>query len=127
MDMGKYGAAPVRPEDVRDGPRQEKILDVSINEKYDVPVLHFAGGDTFMLNNTNTRAMNRAYGTESDGWLGQVVELAIGSYTDYRGEKPEERETVTLRAVTTRQPSADNGGAKGAVALRDELNEEIPF
>jgi hypothetical protein len=35
MDMRKYGSGPVHPEDVRDGPRQEKIVDVSINEKFD--------------------------------------------------------------------------------------------
>ena len=55
MDMRKYGAGPVKPEDVRDGPRQEKVEDVSINDKYDVPVLHFESGDSFSCS-SRTRA-----------------------------------------------------------------------
>jgi hypothetical protein len=130
MDMRKYGAGPVRPEDVRDGPRQEKIVDVSINEKFDCPVLHFEAGDHFSLFGTNARTMNRAYTSESNNWLGQVVELGLGHYTDYRGEKPEEKETVVVRPISVRQPSPDNGGMKGAVALpsrADDLDDEIPF
>jgi len=130
MDMRKYGAGPVRPEDVRDGPRQEKVVDVSVDEKYDCPVLHFNGGDRFTLFQANARTMCRAYTTESNNWLGQVVELSLGHYTDYRGEKPEEKETVLLRPISVWQPSPDNGGMKGAVALPSrstDLDDEIPF
>ena len=130
MDMRKYGAGFVKPEDVRDGPRQEKIVDVSINEKFDAPVLHFESGDQFTLWSPNARVMNRAYTTESNNWLGQTVELAIGHYTDYRGEKPEEKETVVLKPISVMQPSPNNGGTKTAIAVPSrstEFDDEIPF
>jgi hypothetical protein len=125
MDMRKYGAGPVRPEDVRDGPLQEKIVDVSISEKFECPALHFETGNQFLLFNANARVMNRAYTTESNNWLGQVIELSLGHYTDNRGE---EKETVVLKPVSVLQPSADNGGTKAALpSRRDELDDEIPF
>ena len=68
MDMRKYGAGPVRPEDVRDGPLQEKIVDVSISRKFECPALYFESGDQFLLFNANARVMNRAYTTESNNW-----------------------------------------------------------
>jgi hypothetical protein len=74
MDMRKYSASPVRPDDVRDGPRQETIVDVSINERYDCPVLHFESGDSLMLSPPNSRIMGRAYTTKSENWLRQVVD-----------------------------------------------------
>jgi hypothetical protein len=132
MDMRKYGAGFVRPEDVRDGPRQEKIVNVFISEKFKCPVLDFESGDQLSLNMTNTRAMNRAYTTESDNWLEQEVELSLGHYTDYSGQTPEEKETVLLRPVSVRQPSADNGGTKVQAvprlpSRRDDLDDDIPF
>ena len=60
MDTRKYGSGFVKPEDVRDGPRQEKIINVYISEKYDCLVLDLESGDQLSLNNTTTRVMNRA-------------------------------------------------------------------
>jgi len=115
----------VRPEDVRDGPRQEKVADVSINEKFDAPVLHFESGDQFMLFPTNARTMNRAYTYESNKWLEQVVELSLGHYTDNKGE---EKETVVLKPISVLQPSADNGGTKAALpSVRDDLDDDVPL
>src|SRR5215469_2463987 len=125
MDMRKYGSGPVRPEDVRDGPLQQKIVDVSVNEKFDCPVVHFESGDHFSLFSTNARVMNRAYTTESSNWLGQVISLSLGHYTDNKGE---EKETVVLKPVSVLQPSADNGGTKAALpSVRDDPEDEIPF
>ena len=130
MDMRKYSAGPVRPDDVRDGPRQETIVDVSINERYDCPVLHFESGDSLMLSPPNSRIMGRAYTTKSENWLQQVVELSLGHYTDNRGQTPEEKETVVLHPTSKLEPSGENGGTKAAPRLpsrRDDLDDEIPF
>jgi hypothetical protein len=127
MDMRKYGCGPVKPEDVRDGALQEKVIDVSISEKFDAPVLHFESGDSFMLFQTNARVMNRAYTTKSEMWLNQAVELSLGHYTDNRSG--EEKEPVVLRPVSELQPSADNGGETKAAlpSPRDDLSDEISF
>ena len=45
MDMRKYSSGPIKPDDVRDGPRQEKIVNVYEHEKYGCPVLEFESGD----------------------------------------------------------------------------------
>jgi len=126
MDMRRYGAGPVRPEDVRDGPRQEKIVDVSISEKFDCPVLHFESGDSLLLFQANARAMIKAYGPDSNKWLEQIVELSLGHYT---GSKTgEEKETVVLTPISVLQPSADNGGTKAALpSVRKDLDDDIPF
>lgn len=130
VDMTRYGAGPVRVEDVRDGPRQEKILSASINERFDCPELTFVSGGSFLLNNRNTGTLNRAFGSESDGWIGKTIELSLGRYTDNRDGQ--EKETVVVRAISVRQLSADNGGMKQPPpppprsARRDDLVEEEP-
>jgi hypothetical protein len=121
MDMTKYGSAFVRPEDVQEGPRQERIVNVYMHEKYDCPVLEFEFGDKFTLNQTNTRIMNRTYGPESDNWLNHVVELSLGYYES----EGEQKETVKLRPISQPVPSADNGGP--AKPKRNELDDAIPF
>ena len=125
MDMRKYGRGFMTVDDVREGPRQEKIVDVSISEKFDCPVLEFENGDQLSLNMTNTRAMNRAYTTESNNWIGQIVELSLGHYVDYKDGK--EKETVALHPISVRQPSADNGGTKALPSRRDDLDDSVPF
>src|SRR5262245_2013212 len=125
MDMKKYGRGFVSVEDVHGGPRQEKIADVFIHAKFSCPVLDFESGDQFTLNVTNTRAMNHAYGTESNNWIGQVVELSLGHDVDHKDGK--EKETVALHPISVRQPSTDNGGTKALQSRRDDLNDEIPF
>jgi len=106
MDMRRYGRGFVTLDDVRNGPRQEKIVAVTINERFNCPELEFESGDVFSLNVFNTRVMNRAYGPESDYWIGQIVELRLGHYIDNKdGQK---KETVTLHPVSVRQPSGDD-------------------
>jgi hypothetical protein len=128
MDTRKFGAGFIRPDDVRDGPRSEKILYVFEHDKFGCLVLEFESGDQFSLNQTNVRALYKAYGWESDDWIGHVVELSLGHYKDWKSDPPgEEKETVTLRTISVQPPSADNGGGKAPKSLADDLNDEIPF
>jgi len=107
MDMRKYGSAFIKPDDVRDGHRQERIVNVYVSEKYNCPVLDFESGDQLSLNVTNTRVMNKAYTTESDNWLGHVIELSLGTYTN---KDDETKETVVLKPISLRQGVANDGG-----------------
>jgi hypothetical protein len=78
MDMRKYsGSSFLKVDDVRDGPRQMRIAAVSVG-KYDKPDLEFETGDKLSVNSTNNRMLVRAYGPDSDGWIGHVVELRLG-------------------------------------------------
>src|SRR5262249_18367619 len=66
VDMRKYASGYVMPDDLRDGPRQEQIINVYISEKHDVPVLEFASGDQLFAWPSIARVLTHAYGFESD-------------------------------------------------------------
>jgi hypothetical protein len=134
-DMKKYGAGIVKPDDVRDGPRTEKIVNVYVSEKFDRPVLVLESGDEFMVNQTNARVLCRAYGFNSDDWVGHTVELSIGTYVDR--QDGETKDTVMLKAISSRDDSGANGSQPSKPpapptstllpAKRDDMSDEIPF
>jgi hypothetical protein len=133
MDMRKYTSGFIRPEDVRDGSHQERIINVYISEKYDVPVLEFESGDQLLAWPSSGRALARAYGFESKDWIGHVVELSLGTYIDKKDGQT--KETIILKAISPRDGS-NNGGPQRADpaklpapvqrTLKDELDDEIP-
>lgn len=125
MDMRKYGSIFLKPDNVRDGPLLDRI--VNVFEKYNCPVLELESGDQFSVNNSNTRILGKAYGWDSDSWIGQTIELSLGYYTDKRGEQPEEKETVVIRPISVRQQSLDNGGIKKVQPTLRALTDETPF
>src|SRR6516162_11254609 len=45
MDMKKYASSLILPDDLHDGPRQERIINVYISDKHDCPVLVFESGN----------------------------------------------------------------------------------
>jgi hypothetical protein len=129
-DMRKYTSGLIRPEDLRDGPRQERIIDVYISEKFDVPVLVFESGDEMLAFAGSGRALAKAYGFESDDWRGHVVELSLGHYTNKDGE---EKEIINLKTITSREGSSNGGPQRTdpaklpAPSRKDELDDTIPF
>jgi hypothetical protein len=131
MDMRKYGAGPVKPDDVRDSPRVDKIINIYEHEKFRCPVLELESGDTFNLNATNNRNLSKAWGFDSDDWLGQELELSLGYYKDWRDDPPSDKETVVVRAVSSAK--AQNGGGavvpvpKSFPPQHDDMEDQIPF
>ena len=132
MDTRKYSSGFIKPDHVRDGRRQERIIAVLESQKYTRLELELESGDQFSLNAANTKALQKAYGVESDDWLGHVIELSLGHYKDWKTDPPEEKETVVLRPISVRQPSPDNGGTKALQPMprpssRDDLSDDIPY
>jgi hypothetical protein len=132
MDTRKYSSGFIKPDDVRDGPRQVRIIAVLESQKYTRLELELESGDQFSLNVGNTKALQKAYGVESDDWLGHVIELSLGHYKDWKTDPPEEKETVVLRPISARQSSPDNGGTKALQpmprsSVSDDLSDDIPF
>jgi hypothetical protein len=107
VDMRKYTSGFIMPDDVRDGSRQERIINVYISEKHHCPVLEFESGDQLIAWPSVGRPLVRAYGCESDDWLGHTVELSHGTYIDKKTN--EEKGTVVLKAISPRDGS-NNGG-----------------
>jgi hypothetical protein len=130
VDVRKYTSGFVMPDDLRDGPRQERIINVYISEKHNVPVLEFESGDQLLAWPSIGRVLARAYGYETDDWRGHTVELSLGTYTDKNGEA---KDTIILKAISSRDGSA-NGGPQRVdpaklpppVAAKD-MDDEIPF
>jgi hypothetical protein len=87
MDMRKFSSGFIKPENVRDAPFHGRIVNIYTSEKYDRPVLVFDSGDEFTVNETNNKTLIKAYGFESDNWIGQEIELALGSYSDWRTDR----------------------------------------
>jgi hypothetical protein len=120
MDMRQYaGTNYVNLDDLTDGPHREIIVDIQIGD-YGRPDLYFESGDRLSLNVTNNRTLVRAFGSESNGWIGKAVELYIGD-TMYKGEKQ--------KSVLVRPPQADgdNSSATAPPARRDDFDDEVPF
>jgi hypothetical protein len=130
MDMRKYsGNAFLKVDDVRDGPLQSRVAAVTVG-KYDKPDVCFEDGTKLSANATNTRALIRAYGADSDGWIGHTVELSLGEI-EYQGRmqaailvrpisKAEGGEQATVEPAKRKKPvKKSSGGGFG--------NDEIPY
>jgi hypothetical protein len=134
VDMRKYASGVVMPDDLRDGSRQERIINVYISEKHDVPVLEFESGDQLFAWPGIARPLVRAYGWESSDWLGHTVELSYGTYIDKKTD--EEKGTIILKAISSRDGGTNGGPQRVDPAklpapvkkhtLADDLDDEIP-
>jgi len=121
MDVKKYlGNAFLKIADVKvNGPIKVTIVDVSVGD-YEKLDASFDDGTRLSLNVTNTRALARAYGTDSDAWFGKQVELSLGEIA-YQGKA---QETITLTPISPpieKKPPPSKKGGDG------EPNDEIPF
>jgi hypothetical protein len=79
MDMRKYlKKVFLKVDDVKaSGPIRVTIIEVTEGQ-FDKPNLTFHDGTQLSLNATNGRVLARAYGMESDDWLGKELELYVG-------------------------------------------------
>jgi hypothetical protein len=67
----------IKVADVRNGALRMQIA--AINEgKYEKPDVVFETGETLTLNATNARILMRAYGPDSEDWIGKEIELYAG-------------------------------------------------
>jgi hypothetical protein len=123
MDMRDYaGSAFITVEGLREGPRQETIVAVALG-KYDKPVTSFESGDQFALNKTNTRTLINAYGEDSRDWIGNTVELFLGTAT-FNGE---ERESVVVRPVSPSKLVESRMPAPKSSRPANDMSDNIPF
>jgi hypothetical protein len=96
MDMRKFsGSQFVKCADVSSGPIREKIAGVEVG-KYNKPNITFESGAILSVNATNARALIRAFGRDSESWIGNDVELFLGEI-EYQG-KPQP--AVLLRTIS---------------------------
>jgi hypothetical protein len=129
MDMKKYTSGFITPDDLLDGPRRERIVNVYQSDKHSAFVLDLESGDQLMVwhNSPNARALGRAYGHESEDWRGHMIELSHGTYT----KDGEEKGMVILKTISSRDGNANGGPQRVDPAKlpkpKDDMNDEIPF
>jgi hypothetical protein len=124
MDMKKYATSVILPEDLHDGPRKEVIINVYVSEKHDVPVLVFESGNELFAWPNIARVLARAYGYNSDEWIGQIIELSLGTYVDKK--TGETKENIVIKAISSRDGNGEVQRVDPAT-LAKALDDSIPF
>jgi len=131
VDVRKYTSGVVMPDDLRDGPRRETIVNVYISDKHDVPVLVLESGSELFAWPNIGRVLVRAYGYETDDWRGHVIELSLGSYTDKK--TGEAKDTILLKTISSRDGAATDDAQRIDPAklpkptAEKDLDDSVPF
>jgi hypothetical protein len=117
MDMRKYSGSvfrKVEDPDLREG-RPVQVAITAVSEgKFEKPVLTFDDNTQLTINATNNRALMRAFGAESDLWLGRTVELVLGE-VEYNGKT---QISIVIQPLSL--PITNKAAKSG-------LNDNIPF
>jgi hypothetical protein len=125
MLMKKYaGDSFLKADDVRNGPRRARIVDVRIG-KFDRPVLELEDGDKLTLNATNVKTLSRHFGDDSRDWHGCLIELYLGRIS-YNGE---DTDSVLVRVPGSPAAPvpAKPAPVKPLPPIEQSLDDEIPF
>jgi hypothetical protein len=137
VDARKFAPKRVAPDNVRDGPISTRIVNAFEDERYGNLTLELETGSQFRLNEGNTNTLIKAWGHNTDDWIGKELELFLDTYKDWRADPPEEKETVRVRAISpAKTAEAQNGSVPTSKPLppsrvtsspKDDLSDEIPF
>lgn len=112
MDMRKYsGETFIKVVDVQGGPFRAKIAAVKEGQ-YGRPNLVFESGEILTLNATNNKILMRAYGPNSEDWIGKEIELFLGEI-EYQKKM---QEAVMVRPISPPLKPA-----------KTEFDDTIPF
>ena len=125
MDMRKYaGDQFLRVDDVRDGSLSVQIAGIKPG-KFDKPDMIFETGEILSLNATNTKILVRAYGPNSDDWLGKKIELTLGQIEFQK----KMQDAILVKPISPVLGDAERQQAQDRVAAsnRDEMDDDIPF
>src|SRR5262245_55855453 len=88
MDMRGYSAKHfLKLADVADGPIVKTIASIKEGD-YGKPDVTFTDGTVLSLNKTAVLELSKAYGFESENWIGRSIEIAEGTVTHKGTEKP---------------------------------------
>jgi hypothetical protein len=133
VDARKYASKYVKPDNVRDGPIQTRILNVFEDERYSRLMLELETGSQFALNDGNTNSLIKAWGHDTDTWIGRELQLELGTYMDWRADPPEEKETVRVRAVSPAKtadgsvPASKPLPPSRVATSSKDMDDSIPF
>ena len=126
MDASRFaGSGFLSLDDVKGGPITAEIADVT-EGGYKKLVLTFTNGLKFSLNVTNTTEMIKAFGAETDLWLGERVELHEGEAPYQDKMVPSVRLTPLMRETGAKKrpppPKPKSKNFRGG-----DMDDEIVF
>jgi hypothetical protein len=137
VDARKYAPKRVGPDQVRDGPVVTRIINTFEEERYGNLMLELETGSQFRMNEGNTQVLIRAWGHDTDSWIGQELELFLGTYKDWNSDPIVEKETVRVRAISpAKTAEAQNGSvptskplppSRLATSPKNDMDDIIPF
>ena len=110
----------IKVDDLADGPEQKTIVAIG-DGRYEKPVATFDDGRKLSLNGTNVSALIPVLGKNRKDWIGQRVELYVGTLRYNGNDNP----AVLVRALNP-SPAAARTPLK-LQPLRDDMADEVPF
>lgn len=123
MDMKQYaGSQFLKVKDVKEGPIRATIAAVTLGQ-YDRPDIVFEDGSKLSANATNTRALNRAFGDQSEDWIGGEVELVLGE-VEYQKEL---KESIIIKPIAPAKPKEGPTKTAKAKPAKPDINDEVAF
>jgi hypothetical protein len=125
MKMSKYaGSSFINYDDVEGGPFRGTIAGVA-HGSYDKAVVTFSSGQRFSLNVTNTQILIKAWGDESEDWIGEKAELYAGT-VKFKGE---ETPSVLVRPLERKPGEKKVKPPKPATAgpAAIGMDDDIPY
>jgi hypothetical protein len=118
MDVSDYFTGFLKVEDFADGETMQATITKVEEGKFDKLVLTLDNGSLFSLNVTNGRATGKAYGYNSDDWIGKRIELSVGEAL-FKGEK---QPSIVLKPLTASLPVSER-----RVPAEPDISDDIPF
>jgi hypothetical protein len=119
MDTSRYFTTFLKVDDFADGESTEETITKVEEGKYGL-VLTLDSGSQFSLNATNWRTLSKAYGVESDNWVGKRIGLT-------RGEAMFKGEPVPSLVLRTISPSLSESDRRALVKPDPIDDPDIPF
>jgi hypothetical protein len=131
MKMTKYaGASFIGVDDVEAGPIRGTIAAVD-HGSFDKPVITFTNGMKFSLNKTNVGTLIEAWGDESDDYLGEKLEMYLGSIRYKNEDQPAVLVRPLIRAAGEKKVKPPKPTKSGPYADIDDqipdIDDQIPF
>ncbi len=121
MDARKYFSVTfLTLKDLAEGPLQA-VIDKVDEGKYGKLNLTFEDNTAVSLNATNSRALVKAFGPETDNWPGLVVELSAGEL-EYQGKM---QPSILIKPISPAPSATAEPG--GAPPVKSDMNDDIPF
>jgi hypothetical protein len=118
MDMRQYLSDEfVKIDHVRNGPLQVRIANVRAGQ-YDKADAVFESGEVLSLNSGNTRILVKAFGPNSESWIGKDIELSLGQVL-FQGRL---QDSVVVRPLSP--PVAAHEREANTAEI---IDDEIPF